>query len=48
MKGNTDKCHLIMSTNYAQEIQIGESLIKTSICEKLGGIKIDYKHSIMA
>ena len=43
MKGNTDKCHLIVSTNTAPEIQIGQSLIKTSKSEKLLGIKNDYK-----
>ena len=31
-----------MSTNNAQEIQVGDSLIKTINCEKLLGIKIDY------
>ena len=35
MKENTDICHLIMGTNNAQEIQVGESLIKTCNCEKL-------------
>ena len=43
MKGNTDQCHLIMSTNNATELQIGDSSIKTSNCEKLLGVKIDYK-----
>ena len=36
MKENTDKCHLIMSTNNIPEL-------KTSTCEKLLGVKIDYK-----
>ena len=43
MKGNTDKCHSIMITNNAKEIQVVESLIKTSNYEKLLDIKIDYK-----
>ena len=43
MKGNTDKCHLIMSTNNNPEIQVGDSLIKAIDCEKLLGLKIDYK-----
>ena len=43
MKGNTDKCHLIMSTNNTPELKVGDSLIKTSTCEKLLGVKIDYK-----
>ena len=42
MEGNTDKCYLIMSTENAPELQIGDSLIKTSGCEKLLGIKIDH------
>ena len=40
MKGNTDKCHLIASTENATELQIGGSLIKTSSCEKLLGVKL--------
>ena len=43
MKGNTDKCHLIMSTNNTPELKVGDSLIKTSTCEKPLGVKIDYK-----
>ena len=39
--GNTVKCHLIMSTENAPELQIGDSLIKTSSREKLLGVKID-------
>ena len=43
MKGNTDKCHLIISSNYSSGIKIGNSLIKRSNCEKLLGVKIDTK-----
>ena len=43
MKGNTDKFHLIMSTENAPELQIGDLLIKTRSSEKLLGVKIDYK-----
>ena len=43
MKGNTDKCHLIVSTDEPIEIRVGESLIKNNICEKLLGVKIDNK-----
>ena len=43
MKGNTDKCHLIVSTDESIEIRVGESLIKNSTCEKLSGVKIDNK-----
>ena len=28
MKGNTDKCHLIASTENATELQIGDSWLK--------------------
>ena len=40
MKGNTDKCHLLLSKNEPSEIHIVDSLIESSICEKLLGIKI--------
>ena len=40
---NTDKCHLIVSSNDPTESQVGESVIKNTTCEKLRGIKIDYK-----
>ena len=43
IKGNTDKSHLTMSTNNTPELNVGDSLIKTSTCEKLLGVKIDYK-----
>ena len=43
MKGNRNKCHLIMSTNNTPELKVEDSLIKTSTCEKLLGVKIDYK-----
>ena len=43
MKGNAGKCHLIVSTDEPIEIRVGESLIKSSACEKLLGIKIDNK-----
>ena len=43
MKGNTDKCHLIMSTNNTPELKVENSLIKTSTCEKLLDVEIDYK-----
>ena len=43
MKGNTDKCHLIVSTDEPIELRVGDSLIKNSACEKLLGIKIDNK-----
>ena len=43
MKGNTDKCRLILSTENAPKLQIGDLWIKTSSCEKLLVVKIGYK-----
>ena len=43
MKGNADKCRLIVNTDEPIEIRVGESLIKNSTCEKLLSIKIDNK-----
>ena len=43
MKGNTDKCHLIMCTNNTPQLKVEDSLIKTSTCEKLLDVTIDYK-----
>ena len=43
MKGNTEKCRLIMSTDKSVSFQHGGSLIERSDCEKMLGVKIDYK-----
>ena len=43
MKGNTEKCHLTMSTNQSFNFQLGGSLIERSDCEKILPVKIDYK-----
>ena len=45
MKENTDKFHLIMSTNNTLELKGGDYLIETSTCDKykLLDVKIDYK-----
>ena len=43
MQGNSGKCNLVLSTNEPAQIQIGESLIKSTNCEKLLGVKIDSK-----
>ena len=45
MKGNTDKCRLIVSTDEPIEIRVGETLIRSSTCEKLLGVKIDNKRN---
>ena len=41
MQGNSGKCHLILSADGPSEMQIGESLFKTTNFDKLLGIKID-------
>ena len=43
MKGNTEKCHLIMSTDQSVNFRLGGSPIERSDCEKMLGVKIDYK-----
>ena len=43
MKGNTDKCHLLLSKDESSEIHIGDSIIESSTCEKLLGIKVGSK-----
>ena len=40
MKGNTDKFHLIISTNNTSEFKAKGSLIKTSAYEKFLGVVI--------
>ena len=42
MKGNKDKCDQ-MTEDKSSEIHIGESILKSSGCEKKLGIKIDSK-----
>ena len=43
MKGNTDKCRLLLIKDESSEIHIGDCIIESSTCEKLLGIKIDSK-----
>ena len=43
MRGNTDKCQLLVSKDESSEIHIGDSVIESSNCEKLLDIKIDSK-----
>ena len=40
MKGNFDKCHLLLSKDESSEIHIGDSISESSTCEKVA-IKID-------
>ena len=39
-QGNTGKCYLILHRNEPVQIQIGESLIESTNCEKILGVKI--------
>ena len=41
MKGNTEKCHLIMITDESVDIQLRSSLIVRSDLEKVLWVKID-------
>ena len=43
MKGNTNKCHLLISSNETYKIQIEDSMIVKSDRQKLMGVKIDSK-----
>ena len=43
MKGNADKYHLLVSTNYTGNIKIENIDITNSSCEKLLGVKFDHK-----
>ena len=42
MKGSTEKCHLIISTDQSVNFQLSGLLIERSDCEKMLAIKIDY------
>ena len=45
MQGTVGKCHLILHNNKPVQIQIEESLIQSTNCEKLLGVKIYSKLS---
>ena len=45
MQGNSEKCCLILNTNEPAQMQIGKSLIESTNCEKLPGVKSDSKLS---
>lgn len=45
MKGKTDNYHLVLSKNDKTRLELGKSLIKKSIAEKLLGVNIDRKLS---
>ena len=41
MKGNEDKCHVLISTKENVCVNIGTTQTTNSACEKLLGIKVD-------
>ena len=43
MKGNTEKCHFIISIDQSLNFQLGCSVIERSNCGKMLGVKTDYK-----
>ena len=45
MRINADKCHLLVSTNNADKIKIGNFDITNSKSKKLLGVKFDHKLS---
>ena len=46
MKGNDDKCHVLLSRDETVQVNIGTVCINSSKCEKLLHIKIDCKLSL--
>ena len=45
MKTNTEKCHLLVSTNNTVKMKIGNLYITSGKSEKLLGVKFDHKLS---
>ena len=43
MQGDSENCHLILTTDEPAKMQVGESLIKGTKSKKLLGVKIDSK-----
>ena len=43
LKSNTDKCHLLISGNENVIVHVGEYETENSKCEKLVGVKLDWK-----
>ena len=43
LKGNVDKCYLLVSSSDAVNLKVSECNIKNSECEKLLGVKFDNK-----
>ena len=47
LKGNTDKCHFLVSSSDAENLRVSEYGIKNSDCEKLLGVKFVNKLTIL-
>ena len=43
MRGNEDKCHVLLSANETVQVNVGPANINNSKCEKLLGIQTDCK-----
>ena len=43
MKANPDKCHFICSNNDKVNLIVENQIINNTKCEKLLGVKFDYK-----
>ena len=43
LKGNADKCHFLESTSQEVALNVNNFKIKNSDCEKLLGVKFDFK-----
>ena len=46
LKSNPDKCHLLINRNDNVTVHVGECETENSKCEKLLGVKIDWKQNI--
>ena len=42
-KSNSDKCHVLLSSNEKVIVQVSEYEIEISKCEKLFGVKLEWK-----
>ena len=43
LKSNPDKCYLLITSNKNVTVHVGEYGIENSMCEKLLGVKLDWK-----
>ena len=47
LKGNPEKYHLLVSTNEKRHLNVGETEISNSKCEKFLGIKIETERTFL-